>query len=115
MYKINPNATNDYLKVIAGEMSANEFMAIHSPEDYVKASVNYVIGLKRYMYMVTFTVRPDCKYTEDHIEQLIEKTSKRTALNIVNFEYVKEYRNVTEKTGFPVTIHGQILFYQINI
>jgi hypothetical protein len=41
--------------------------------------------------MITFTKRDDCQYSEEEIEQIIEKQAKRTALQIVEFSYVKEY------------------------
>jgi len=99
MYKVLPQATEDYLKVISGEISPNDFMTMYDPETYVKVSTNYLLGQKQYLYMVTFTVSPDCKYDEDHIEQLIEKTAKRKALEVTRFEYVKEYRDMVNKTG----------------
>lgn len=51
-----------------------------------------VKDLKRYFYMVTFTVdRKKCKDPEEDIEYCIELQGKRAALQIIKFEYVKEY------------------------
>ena len=33
---------------------------------------------KRYMYMITFTKRDDCKYTDEQIEEIIEKQAIRS-------------------------------------
>lgn len=81
---------------------------VFSPEEQVSYCVDFLVWSrdrylqqikdnKRYVYMITFTLSPNSKADQKSVEEFISNQARRTALQIVKFEMVKEYT----KKGVP--------------
>lgn len=91
-----------YAKLVSGEELTKTELGIIVTQDFHKSFTKYLKNTtsRRYYYMLTFTIDATKGNTEEFYsaaEKIVKETAERSALQLLQFQYVKELT----KKGIP--------------